>query len=149
MLYRTVFRILEARGVDRYTLATWEARYLARHHQAILEALVILAVFLLVLLFSGAARAEQTAPESAAARPAMMMEAGHCAARHDAKAADVVALRTQLLAAQTSTDPATLRAAVDAALRHLDRMDREAAACAAKMAPPKDKPAAPADPHVH
>jgi hypothetical protein len=165
MLIRTLFRILEARGVDRYTLATWEARYVSRHHQAILEAIVIVVVFLLVLLLSGAASADQAVPAPKTGRPAAMgqmhrqpapdaaPEATRCAT-HEATAADVAALRTVLQDAQVTNDVAMLRAAVDAALRHLDRMSAGAAACAAKMKPAEAPSVTPAPspapaPHVH
>lgn len=59
MLVRSLFRFLEARGVDRYTLATWEAKFLSRHYQSVLEALVIFLAFLLVLLFAGVVQAGQ------------------------------------------------------------------------------------------
>ena len=51
--------------VDRYTVATWRARLVSRHYQAFLETVIIVIVFLLVLLFAGAARAGQTTPAAA------------------------------------------------------------------------------------
>jgi hypothetical protein len=141
-------------------------RYLCRHRKAFLEALVIVAVVLQVFLFSGAARAEQAAPAPDRGRPAAMgqmhrraapeagAETAKCA-MHEANAADVAALRTLLVAAQGANDIAVLREAVDAALRHLDRMAAGAAGCAEKMqqreaasAPATPAPAAPS-PHVH
>jgi hypothetical protein len=56
-----------------------------------------------------------------------------CAEKHDAAAKDVLELRKIVAAAQTSTDIATLRKALDATMRHLDAMDAKALKCAGMM----------------
>lgn len=50
MLSRWMLRALERRGVDRYTIMTWESRLFSRHYQALLEVAVIAAVLLVLLL---------------------------------------------------------------------------------------------------
>lgn len=127
MLVRTVFSMLERRGVDRYTLATWEARYLSSHHQAILETTVIAVVLLLVLLFAGGAFAQEVTPA-----------AGKCAAMH-APAAEVAALRKSLTDARASNNVETLVKAVDAALRHLDATTAKPG-CGTMMEAHREKP---------
>jgi hypothetical protein len=57
MITDTIFNALERRGIDRYTLATWRARVLSRHHQAVLETTVIAIVALLVMLFAASVAA--------------------------------------------------------------------------------------------
>ncbi len=50
MLARWMLRVLARRGVDNYTIMTWESRLFSRHYQALLELGVILAAVLVVLL---------------------------------------------------------------------------------------------------
>jgi hypothetical protein len=41
MLANWMLGVLARRGMDRYTIMTWEARLLSRHYQAVLEVVVI------------------------------------------------------------------------------------------------------------
>jgi len=113
--------------MDPYTLATWRAR--------------LIAVFLLVLLPAGTARAAQTAQPAPPVGPAMgQMKMGEmkqaCEAKHEASAKEVEALTRTVTTALASIDPAVLRAALEATRRHLEGMQAKAAKCAAMMHAP-------------
>ena len=69
-----------------------------------------------------------------------------CAEKHEAAAKDVLELRKIVAAAQTSSDIATLRKALDATMRHLDAMDAKAAKCAAMMRQHMGTPSATKEP---
>ena len=147
--------------IDRYTVATWRARLISRHYQAVLETMIIVIVFLLVLLFAGAARAGQAAPSTPPSTAAELKKGqmdmaamkAACGAKHERVALDVATLRKTIAEAMASADVAVLRGALAATVRHLD----EAAATATcehmkpAAAPEATAPAAadPKPPHAH
>jgi hypothetical protein len=52
MITYAIIRVLERGGVDRYTIMAWRSRLLSRQRQAVLEAIVVLAVLILVFMFA-------------------------------------------------------------------------------------------------
>jgi hypothetical protein len=102
-------------------------------------------VLLLVLLGAGTAGAGQGQPPVPPDKPAAMgMKMAEmkqtCETKHEAAASDIQALTKTLTAAKSSNDIVVLRAAIDAALFHLDGMQAKAAKCAGMMK--ADPPAA-------
>jgi len=95
-------------------------------------------VVAVVLLCAGVAGAAQDQPPVQPARPAaptmhMTEMKSACEVKHEAGDNDVPALTKTLLEARGSNDIVVLRAALDAALRHIDGVQARVARCAGMM----------------